>query len=379
MKKIKVSIVCISYNQENYIAQTLESFVSQEPNFNFEVIIADDKSSDNTPNIINEYALRYPDIIKPVLRRKNLGPQQNFVDALKRATGDYIAICEGDDFWTDTQKLQKQADFLDTHDAYNIVFHPVRVFFENHEEEDAIYPLTSDTKEFTLKNLLKNNYIQTNSVMYRKINYDRLSLDVMPFDWYLHLSHVGNGKIGFINDVMSAYRRHAGGIWWNQHSQPQLIWKKYAYNYLKLLHEIMLLHGKNTENKKIINNHISGSYEAIASLLPDDDVNNMVTRSIAEMPLETWNYIKHLIQQVDHYSKHDAYLNDVLEHETHRNEQIETKNTQLSHELNAIKTSKAWRMMRVAQQGKKSIQHPINAVKRITHHLRSKVTKSKNR
>jgi len=369
MKNIKVSIVCISYNQEKYIAQALEGFVSQKARFNFEAIIADDCSTDSTQKIINDYAKKYPNIIKPVLRKKNVGVQANLIDALKRATGDYIALCEGDDFWTDDLKLQKQADFLDAHESYGLVFHPVRVIFENHEEEDAIFPETADRKHFTTKNLLKNNYIQTNSVMYRKTNYDRLPTDIMPFDWYLHLLHARNGKIGFINDVMSAYRRHNGGIWWSQRSKPQLIWKKYGYNYLRLLHEIMLLHGNSLDNIKIINNHIAGSYEAIASVLPKNTTDGIAIRSVGEMPSEAWDYIKYLMQQVEHYSKHDNYLQGVLDSETPRYEEeirrLLNESKQLSKELNNIKSSKAWRVISIVRLGKRYISLSANSIKHI--------------
>jgi glycosyltransferase involved in cell wall biosynthesis len=260
MKSTKVSFVCISYNQESYIAQTLEGFVSQKTDFKFEVIIADDKSTDNTPKIIKEYAARYPDIIKPILRNKNLGPQRNFVDALQNTTGDYIALCEGDDFWTDTLKIQKQADFLDANSSYSIVFHPVRVFFENREEGDTIFPEISDTKLFTLNSLLKNNYIQTNSVMYRKIDYNKLSSEVMPFDWYLHLSHVKDGKIGFINEVMSAYRRHAGGIWWQTTLQSRdEIWKKHGSGYLVLYAELLKMYGHRAKSRRIIDESVENT------------------------------------------------------------------------------------------------------------------------
>lgn len=369
MKSIKVSIVCIAYNQERYISQALDGFVSQKTNFDFEAIIADDCSTDSTPKIINEYAKKYPNIIKPVLRKKNVGVQANLIDALKRATGDYIALCEGDDFWTSDSKLQKQADFLDAHERYSLVFHPVRVIFENHEEEDAVFPETTDNKQFTSKNLLKDNYIQTNSVMYRKLIYSNLPLDIMPFDWYLHLIHARNGKIGFINEVMSAYRRHAGGIWWSQRSEPQLIWKKYGYNYLRLLHELMLLYGDDAENAKIINNHIAGSYEAIASVMPKNTTDNIAIKSVGEMPSEAWDYIKHLMQQVDHYSKHDTYLQGVLDSEVPRYEQeirqLSVKSEQLSAELDSIKLSRAWRLANMVRLGKHYISLPVYGIKRI--------------
>jgi len=260
MNKPKVSIVTISYNQEQYIQQTLDSFIDQKTDFNFEVIIADDCSTDNTAGIIREYAEKFPNIIKPILRKKNIGIQSNFIDALQHASGTYIALCEGDDFWTDSLKLHKQVNFLETHKDYSLVFHPVRVFFENHEEEDVTFPTIADSKQFTLKNLLKNNYIQTNSVMYRKVNYDNLLHNVMPFDWYLHLTHAREGKIGFINEVMAAYRRHADGVWWETtHQARDEIWKRHGAAHMLLYAELLKVYGDKVENRQIIDEHIEGT------------------------------------------------------------------------------------------------------------------------
>ena len=132
---------------------------------------------------------------------------------LPKAKGEFLAICEGDDFWTDPTKLQRQVDFLEKHKDYALVFHPVRVFFDKGEKKDSVFP--DINTEFTLEELLRWNFIQTNSVMYRaRKEYMDMVVDVMPGDWYLHLYHAQFGKIGFINRVMSAYRRHEGGVWW---------------------------------------------------------------------------------------------------------------------------------------------------------------------
>jgi len=250
MKNIKVSIVCISYNQEKYIAQALDGFVSQKVNFNFEAIVADDCSTDSTSKIINEYAKKYPNIIKPVLRKKNIGVQANLIDALKRATGDYIALCEGDDFWTDEHKLQKQVDFLDKNDDYSLCFHPVSIIYDNKEQPDAIFPVEKDG--FTLEKLLKSNYIQTNSVMYRRREYNTIPLNILPIDWYLHLFHAQFGKIGFINQNMSSYRRHAGGIWWGSKAPDLLFWNKYAQLHINLFEEVKRLFIDSSEDTQSI-------------------------------------------------------------------------------------------------------------------------------
>lgn len=251
----KVSIVAVSYNQEKYIRETLESFVTQQADFAFEVVIGDDKSTDRTPEIIAEYARAYPDIVKPILRTKNIGVQQNFIETLRAATGEYIAMCEGDDYWTDIHKLQTQVAFMDKNPDMALSFHPVRVFFEGNEEPDSIYPDPNEKHVFTLKELLRRNYIQTNSVMYRRQNYDAMpgdSVNMLPVDWYIHLYHAQFGKIGYINKVMADYRRHPGGIWWSSYKNVDDIWKRHGLSHLSLFMELLKLYGDNPEYKKLL-------------------------------------------------------------------------------------------------------------------------------
>jgi glycosyltransferase involved in cell wall biosynthesis len=178
MNEPKVTIFCVTYNQDKYIRQCLESFLNQKTNFKFEVLIADDCSTDLTPQIIKEYAQKYPEIIKPIFRDKNIGPGQNFVYGLQKVTGKYIAYCEGDDFFEDENKIQLQADFLDTNPKCSFCFHPVRVFFENKEEPDYIFPSNGKNKKYTLERLLKSNFIQSNAVMYRKMDYSNIPTNI---------------------------------------------------------------------------------------------------------------------------------------------------------------------------------------------------------
>lgn len=227
----KVSVLTISYNQEKYIEQALDSIISQEVSFPIEVIVADDASIDSTPEIIERYAKKYP-FIKPIFRKKNIGAVANSIDTLKSASGEYIALCEGDDYWLDVHKLQKQVDFLDAHLDYGLCFHPVRVFFENKEEEDTIWPNPEST--FTNKKLLEENFIPTNSVLYRRTDYSSLNPHTMPFDWYLHLFHSRNGKIKFMSRTMSAYRRHSSGLWWSAYKDLNAYWQSNYAGYFEI-------------------------------------------------------------------------------------------------------------------------------------------------
>lgn len=292
----KVSVVSITYNQEKYIKEALESFVMQRTNFKFEVIICDDASTDSTADIIREYTSAYPEIFKPVLRRKNLGVVSNFVDALRLAKGKYIALCEGDDFWIDSDKIQQQADFLDKNPEYALCFHRAKVFTEGSPDKDLIFPDPKDKTEFTLKELLARNFIQTNTVMYRRQNYSKMPKDILPLDWYLHLYHAQFGKIGFINEVKSAYRKHPGGIWWGTETDLDQIWKKYGLSHLALYEAMLDLYGKDDENRSTINQSIV----AMLNNLIDYDSkhgDNLLLQAIERFPSSAEMFIKQLLME----------------------------------------------------------------------------------
>ncbi len=218
----KVTIVCTTFNNHNFVAQALQSFVEQKTNFDFEIVISDDASNDGTQLIIKEYEKNYPNIIKPIYREINIGAERNFLEIFDNIHSEYVVVCEGDDFFIDNNKLQLQVDFLDINKEYSICFHPVRVFYECASHPDSIFP--SDKFRFyktilTLDDLLKRNFIQTNSCMYRwRFNTKRLRdffpKNILPRDYYLHLLHAEIGKIGFVDKVMTVYRKHKNGIWW---------------------------------------------------------------------------------------------------------------------------------------------------------------------
>ncbi len=125
-----LSISCATYNHENFIKDCLDGFVMQKTNFNFEVLIHDDASTDNTANIIREYEQKYPDIIKPIYQTENQYSKGKPISATfnwPRAQSKYIALCEGDDYWTDPNKLQKQVDFLEANPDYMMCFHNAEI------------------------------------------------------------------------------------------------------------------------------------------------------------------------------------------------------------------------------------------------------------
>ncbi len=221
MVQPKVSILCITYNHAKFIRQALDGFVMQKTNFPFEVIVHDDASTDGTADIVREYAEKYPDIIKPILQTENQWSRGVSIwkaHMWPRIRGEYVALNEGDDYWTDPCKLQKQIDFMDAHPDFSVCFHPVRVIWDDKRSPDYIFPTPKfrfNKTVLELSDLLQHNFIQTNSVVYRwRPECAELFPDgILPGDWYLHLLHAQVGKIGFLPDVMSVYRRNAGGIW----------------------------------------------------------------------------------------------------------------------------------------------------------------------
>jgi glycosyltransferase involved in cell wall biosynthesis len=212
-----VSISCISFNHASYIRQCLEGMLMQQTDFPFEIVIHDDASTDGTAEILKEYASKYPDRIFPMFQHENqygkgvraLMARFNF----PRCRGKYIALCEGDDFWTDRKKLQKQFQYLEQHPERSICFHDMKVV---DGEGRTIQEHTNDGQvpQSGIMDLAeKGNFIWTASVMFRKNDkpYPDWYYDVPIGDYPMHLIHAGYGNIGFIPEVMGAYRLHDAG------------------------------------------------------------------------------------------------------------------------------------------------------------------------
>lgn len=221
-QKYLVAIKCITYNHEKYLADALEGFVMQKTNFPFVAIVHDDASMDGTAAILRQYAEKYPDIIHPIYETENQyskrdGSLGRIMNEAVAATGaKYIAMCEGDDYWTDPNKLQKQVDFLEGHEDYSICFHSVNVLNQTLEKIVDDFITRDVPGRSTIEDLSKGNYIHTPSVMYR---YDSSITDIISQmgnlgvgDYISHMLHACNGKIMKLPDVMAIYR-YGVGVW----------------------------------------------------------------------------------------------------------------------------------------------------------------------
>jgi Glycosyl transferase family 2 len=279
----KVSVVSITYNQEAYIRDALDGFVAQKTDFPIEVIVADDASTDATPAIIQEYADRYPGLFRPILRSENVGVHANFADALSAARGEYLAVCEGDDFWTDPLKLTKQVEFLDRHPQTTVCFHPVLVTYDD-GTKDAEFPPISWRRDLSVEALLWRNFIQTNSVVYRRLErYDDIPPNIMPIDWYLHVRHAVRGEIAMLPDTMAVYRRHAQGIWYTAHSDRQTFWVQRGRGVAATLEAMLDLFPGNQVREEIVG-AAADSVLAQMAMLPGAEGRAVLLDSIVQNP-----------------------------------------------------------------------------------------------
>lgn len=217
---ILVSICCLAYNHENYIRDALDSFVSQKTTFKFEVLIHDDASTDNTASIIHEYEKKYPGMIKPIYQIENQhskGVKISSSIQYPRAEGKYIAMCEGDDYWVDENKLQKQVDYLENHPECSLVVHASKLVNVRKEEmENSIpYNIEQDVDTETIING-GGALFSTNSMTFRRAYTEKFP------DFYIN-AHIGDypltiylslcGKVHYFPDIMSAYRQGVPGSW----------------------------------------------------------------------------------------------------------------------------------------------------------------------
>ncbi|MEI6265406.1 MAG: glycosyltransferase [Sphingobacteriia bacterium] len=208
------------YNQAKFLNQTLDSVLAQITTFPFRLLVGDDCSNDGSIDIIKEYQSRFPDKVIGIFQPKNLGLKSFVTNGkllLKSSTAKYIALLDGDDYWIDPYKLQKQVDFLEKNLEYSVVYH--RVFYTN-ENNDLFEPeslnKSIEAKTYTIEDLANGNIIHTPSVIFRnnlKSIIPEWYSRVTAGDYVLHMLNSSEGKIYYFPEIMAVYRRHVGGVW----------------------------------------------------------------------------------------------------------------------------------------------------------------------
>lgn len=215
MKQPKVSIVCQVYKHESYLRECFEGFVMQKTTFTFEILVNDDCSPDGSADIMREYEKKYPDLFRCVYQKENQyskGLLPWFEVLFPMAKGEYIAICEGDDYWTDPYKLQKQVDFMDSHKEYIACFHNARTYngrsYGLFNSLDEIHTPTTDDI------IMRPWFIATASLFYRNVlsDYPEWRKEIINDDYLLELLLASKGKFYYMDDVMAVYRQQGQGV-----------------------------------------------------------------------------------------------------------------------------------------------------------------------
>ncbi len=258
----KVVVICLTYNQEKFIRKTLDGFISQKVNCPVEFIISDDGSSDGTADIIREYAKKYPDIITPILHPKNKGVAENAISALRRIRGQYVAWCDGDDCWTDPNKLQMQVDILNKHPDCSIVCTDVKFHYVDDEKPDFVFKVKkymprnmARKKTYDFDDLLNCRFIASCTAMVRW----KMVANTLP-DWLLHhvvidfpvfLIHAHFGDIRVINKVTAQYNISGQGV---SNAARQLEYQQKMLNILRYVDKYLNYAHTDSINKYIMAN-----------------------------------------------------------------------------------------------------------------------------
>jgi len=243
---ITISITCVTYNQENYIRETLDSFLMQKTNFSFEILIHDDASTDRTQDILREYENRFPTIIKAVYQKNNqfskgINPMSFLFNKVK---GKYIAFCDGDDYWSDENKLQVQVEEMEKYPNIDMSFHPSYKFVNGSIDNKYLAKHSNKSKIFTPSEIILGGgeFCPTASLMFRSRLIPKLpewSKRIIPGDFPIQIigSYSGGGAL-YIDRVMSVYRVGAIGAWSNLSKDSSNIQEKRLLSFHNMLNMI---------------------------------------------------------------------------------------------------------------------------------------------
>jgi glycosyltransferase involved in cell wall biosynthesis len=220
-----ISVMLIAYNHEQYIRQALNSVMIQEDVPAFEIVVGEDRSTDDTRTVITEMVRAHPSKIRVQFGETNIGSTRNYIRTLRECRGNYVALLDGDDFWTDPGKLRKQADFLDKNPECAICFHDALVFYQDGDSEPRRYVPENQRSITSLADLLQSNFIPTCSVMFRNQLFSEVPdwyFQMKMADYPLHIFNAQYGMIGYLEEVMAVYRVHSGGVWGMSAFEKQL-------------------------------------------------------------------------------------------------------------------------------------------------------------
>lgn len=213
-----VNVLMPTYNHERFVAQAIESVLAQKTDFTYKLIVGDDCSTDRTQSIVRSYAEKYPDKVEFLFAPKNVGPfhrNRVSVQLLNQFNAKYVGILEGDDYWTDPLKLQKQVDYLEAHPDCAACFHNAQIVSDNPTQPPNY--CSPDQKEVsTLVDIVTICLFIPCTVLFRNKLWPKLPdvfFSVLNVDWVLFVMLAEHGYLGYLDEVMAAYRVHSAGIW----------------------------------------------------------------------------------------------------------------------------------------------------------------------
>ncbi len=210
-----VSVLIITYNHEHFVGQALQSALDQEPSEQVEIVVGEDHSTDGTRAVLLDFQRRYPSRIRLLLRDANVGMNRNLAMTLAACRGRYIALLEGDDYWTRPDKLKLQVEFLDRHPDFSACFHNVAVVGDT-SRPDRPFLKRSPGRVVSLRDVVSRQFIPTCSTVFRAgltAPWPDWFFDFPMGDWPLHVMIAQRGPIGYLDLMMGAYRIHSGGVW----------------------------------------------------------------------------------------------------------------------------------------------------------------------
>jgi glycosyltransferase involved in cell wall biosynthesis len=217
MGETLLSVCLITYNQGNYVKEAIEGVLMQKVNFSWDFIISDDYSTDGTREVVLDFKKKNSELIKLILQGKNVGAAKNWFDLITTPNSKYIAYFEGDDYWTDPYKLQKQVDFLDNHPDYSLCCHLVDIL--NEETKEVSHFVKDDivdnkNRDISISDFLDPFLIISCSLVFRRSSFDVENRKRPYFkDITLFAELLSKGKGILLNDCMGVYRQHGGGVW----------------------------------------------------------------------------------------------------------------------------------------------------------------------
>lgn len=254
MEDLLFSVAIITYNQEKYISQTLDSILQQEHSFKYEIVIGDDCSTDETQEIIKKYAEKYPDIIKPIFNNPNLGIIKNYFNVINHCSGEYIMECAGDDYWL-PGKVEKQIKFMETHPDIGMCYGQAKEWIEKeHRFDKKLF----GSKRENITDLLNGNDIPAPTVCFRKKLIEQYMEEINPLtkNWVMEdypewLWFSSKSRIKFIKETLAVYRRLDNSVSHKGIIEKQFMFNKCYYEIASFFADYNSLPYKKVEDEEI--------------------------------------------------------------------------------------------------------------------------------